>query len=171
MEGNMPNWNSNAITIEGPADKIRALWDAAKAQEDGFLLEAMVPIGEWDYGNAVDAWGTKWDLSDEGLEFNDLGNGRAQIVGWADSAWSPPIEAFQTYVNQNPDVYAEIRYFEPGMGFIGVWDSTTGDRYWEDVHQFVKNGTDDTVLEELMEEFAVWDWYEFDEDEEDAVEE
>ena len=168
MEGRtIPNWNSNVITIEGPADKIRALWDSAKTQTDGFLLEAMSPIGEWDYDTAVNAWGTKWDLSDEGLEFVPGDNGRAMITGWADSAWSPPIEAFQTYANANPDVYAEIRYFEPGMSFIGVWDSENGDQYWEDVHQFVKNGTDDDVLEELMEEFAVWDWYEFDEDEED----
>lgn len=163
----MPNWCNNSIIIEGPADKIRALWESAQAQEGSALLEAMVPIGEWDYGTAVDTWGTKWDISLEGLQLIENENGRAMITGWADSAWSPPIEAFQTYVNANPDVAADIRYFEPGMSFIGIWDSENGEQTWEDVYEFVNNGTDDEVLESLMEEFNVWDWYEFDEDEKD----
>jgi hypothetical protein len=162
----MPNWCSNAITITGPADKIRALWDAANATEDGLLLEAMVPIGEWDYDRAVTAWGTKWDLNGEGLEFTDLGDGTATIEGWADSAWSPPIEAFATYCGNNDDVTAQIDYFEPGMSFIGSWTANDGEQTWEDVGQFAKNGTDDPVLDQLMEDFNVWDWYEFDEEEE-----
>jgi hypothetical protein len=162
----MPNWCSNAITITGPADKIRALWDAANATEDGLLLEAMVPIGEWDYDRAVTAWGTKWDLNGEGLEFTDLGDGTATIEGWADSAWSPPIEAFATYCGNNDDVIAQIDYFEPGMSFIGSWTANDGEQTWEDVGQFAKNGTDDPVLDQLMEDFNVWDWYEFDEEEE-----
>jgi hypothetical protein len=168
----MPNWCSNSIIIEGPADKIRALWDAAKANEDGFLLEAMAPIGEWDYNRAVETWGTKWDLSDEGLDFVDNGDGRAQIAGWADSAWSPPIEAFQSYANANDDCYLEIRYFEPGMSFIGVWDNEGGDAYWEDVGQLVESKADeeDDVIAELFEQFNVWDYYEDEEDEEEVDE-
>ena len=77
----MPNWNSNAITLTGPVDKIRALWDAAQPAEgkDGSLLEAMVPIGDWDYGTAVESWGTKWDISLECLEFTYLGDCTATI--------------------------------------------------------------------------------------------
>ena len=164
----MPNWNFNSIIIEGPAEKIRALWESAKAQKDSFLLEAMVPIGEWDYDTAIKAWGTKWDLSDEGLELSDLGNGLAQIVGGAESAWAPPIEAFQTYANANEDVYLELRYFEPGMSFIGVWDSRGGDAYWEDVGSLLETTKEeDAVLFELLEEFNVWDWYDLDEDEDE----
>lgn len=162
----MPNWCSNAITIKGPADKIRALWDAAYEQ-DCFLLEAMVPIGEWDYDAAVGKWGTKWDISLEGLEFVDLGDGTATIEGWADSAWSPPIEAFATYCGNNDDVTAQIDYFEPGMSFIGRWTDADGEATWEDVGQLAKNGTDNAVLDQLMEDFNVWDWYE---DEEENLE-
>jgi hypothetical protein len=162
----MPNWCSNAITIKGPVDKIRALWDAAQPAEgkDGSLLEAMVPIGEWDYDRAVQEWGTKWDISLEGLEFVDLGDDTAAIQGWADSAWSPPIEAFATYCGNDDDVTAQIDYFEPGMSFIGSWTANDGEQTWEDVGQFAKNGTDDPVLEQLMEDFNVWDWYEEDEE-------
>jgi hypothetical protein len=161
----MPNWCSNSITIEGPADKIRALWAAAQSNESG-LLEAMVPQGEWDYDRAVAAWGTKWDISLEGLDFVDNGEGRAMITGWADSAWSPPIDAFQTYANANEDVYLELKYFEPGMSFIGVWDSEGGDAYWEDVGGLVAQEAEneDDVIMELFEHFNVWDCYEADEE-------
>jgi hypothetical protein len=169
----MPNWNSNSINIEGPADTIRALWAAAQPAEgkDGSLLEAMAPIGEWEYDTAVAAWGTKWDVSLEGLEFVDRDNGRAAITGWADSAWSPPIEAFQTYAEKNPDVYLELKYFEPGMSFIGVWDSNQGDTVWEvDDSLLLTTEEEDPVLYGLLEHFNASGWYDTDEEEEVAEE-
>jgi hypothetical protein len=161
----MPNWCSNTITIEGPAEKIRALWEAANSKEDSGLLEAMVPIGEWEYDHAVQNWGTKWDISNEGLEFTDNGNGRAMITGWADSAWAPPVTAFQTWANANEDCELEIKYFEPGMCFVGVWDSQGGDAYWEDIGSLLETTEEeDAVLYDLLDHFNVWDWYESDED-------
>lgn len=163
----MPNWCNNTITIEGPVGKIRALWDSAQPAEgkDGSLLEAMVPIGEWQYNTAVGAWGTKWDVSLEGLEFADLGNGRAEITGYADSAWNPPLEAFLTYANENADVYMEIRYFDPGSRFIGVWDSEGSNAYWEHVDSLLKTtAEEDAVLYDLLDHFDAWDCYETDED-------
>ena len=53
----MPNWCSNDIVISGPEDKIKDLWEAAQFKEG--LLEAIAPIGEWDYDTAVAEWGTK----------------------------------------------------------------------------------------------------------------
>lgn len=165
----MPNWCNNSITIEGPADKIRALWAASQDKDSG-LLEAMVPVGEWDYDRAVQNWGTKWDISLEGV-LKELPDGRAQILGYADSAWSPPLEAFQTYANANEDVYLELKYFEPGMAFVGVWDSEGGDAYWDNVGSLLDTTKDDdAVLYELLEHFNVWDWFETDEDEESVEE-
>jgi hypothetical protein len=168
----MPNWNSNAITIKGPVDKIRALWDAANPNSEyAGLLEAMVPIGEWDYDRAVQAWGTKWDINGEGLEFTDLGDGTATIEGWADSAWSPPIEAFATYCGNNDDVTAQLDYFEPGMAFIGRWTNTDGEQTYEDVGALLETTADeDPMLYELMEYFDVWGWYETDEEDEENLE-
>lgn len=167
----MPNWNNNSITITGPTDKIRALWDSAQPAEgkDGSLLEAMVPIGEWDYDRAVASWGTKWDISLEGLQFEDLGDSKSQITGYADSAWSPPIEAFQTYAEANEDCSLEIKYFEPGMAFVGVWDSEGGDAYWEGVGDLLETtAEEDAVLHDLLQHFDVWSWYD-DEEETEAV--
>jgi hypothetical protein len=168
----MPNWCNNSITIEGPADKIRALWDAANPNSEyAGLLEAMVPIGEWDYDTAVSKWGTKWDVNGEGLDFELLPDGRAQITGWADSAWAPPQAAFQTYAGLNEGVYLELRYFEPGMSFVGVWDSEGGDDYWDNVGDLLDTTEEeDAVLYELLGYFDVWDWYETDEDDEENLE-
>jgi hypothetical protein len=186
----MPNWCNNTITIEGDADKIRALWDAAQAADSG-LLNAMVPMPDglrgtikgtgddaqvtehdgftnW-YDWSVARWGTKWEVNMEGLEFEDLGNGRAQITGYADSAWGPPVDAFQTYANANPDVQMELKYFEPGMAFIGVWDTEGGDAYWENVGGLLEvTEEEDPVIYELLEHFDVWSWYDTDEDEEES---
>ena len=160
----MPNWCSCSITIKGPAVKICALWVAANSKEDAGLLEAMVPIGEWEYDTAVNAWGTKWDISNEGLEFT-ASQGRATISGWADSAWTPPVTAFQTWALANEDCELELKYFEPGMGFIGVWDSDGGDAYWEEVGSLLETTEEeDAVLYDLLDHFNVWDWYEEEEE-------
>lgn len=189
----MPNWCSNSISISGPVAKIQAIWDAAQADQSG-LLNALVPMpvalrdtikGTGDenqtelhdgftnwYDWSVSRWGTKWDVDTEGLHFEDLGNGQAQILGGFESAWSPPVEAFQAYANVNPDVEMELKYFEPGMGFVGVWDSLGGDAYWDDVGGLIlqEAENDDEVLQDLFEVFNVWDWYEVDPDDEENLE-
>lgn len=171
----MPNWCSNNITIQGPADMIRALWDAAQPAEgkDGSLLEAMVSIGEWDYDTAVNTWGTKWDISLEGLQFELLPDGRAMIQGWFESAWSPPIGAYEKFCENNNDVYICASYFEPGMSFIGIWDNEDiGDVCYDDVGGLIvgKAEEDDSQLMDLFDEFNVWDWYETDEEDEENLE-
>jgi hypothetical protein len=182
----MPNWCNNTINIEGPADKIRALWDAANAPGDDVgLLNALNPMPveltdtvadgsegvNW-YNWRVSNWGTKWEVDLEGLEFSDMGNGRAQIVGYADSAWSPPLDAFQAYANANDDVYLELKYFEPGMSFMGVWDSEGGDAYYDDVGDMLEvTEEEDAVVFELLEHFNVRDWYDTEEDEDEPEDE
>jgi len=154
----MPNWCNNDITIRGSKETIGQLWE--DAQEKNGLLEAMAPIGEWDYGTAVDTWGTKWDVSLEGLEYADHGDGTAEIAGWADSAWSPPVEAFQSFCDSMDGVYAELVYFEPGVAFTGRWDSEgTNDHYEIDTE-----AEDLGIPEELNEHFDIASWYELDEE-------
>lgn len=183
----MPNWCNNSITITGPADKIAALWAAATKDGDAGLLNAMVPMpaalrgtvkGSGDeaqteqhdghtnwYDWSVDRWSTKWDVEVEGLEFSDMNDGRAQISGGFDSAWAPPINAFQNYANANDDVEMELKYFEPGMSFIGVWDTEGGDAYYDSLGDLLETTEEeDAVLYELMEYFDIWTWYD-DEDE------
>jgi hypothetical protein len=170
----MPNWCNNTIVIEGPAEKIRALWAAATTvNEEHGLLNALNPMPEdladtvadgsampnW-YNWRVTNWGTKWDVNQEGLEFSDLGDGRARIEGYADSAWAPPLEAFYAYADLNEDVYMELKYFEPGMSFMGAWDTVGVDAYYDDVGDILEiTEEEDAVVYELLEHFDVWSWY------------
>jgi hypothetical protein len=132
----MPNWCNNNIEITGPIDKIKALWDATQA-EDGGLLNAMVPMPvelkdtvkgsngdavNW-YDWSVTNWGTKWDVGLEGIEYTDNGDGTATISGYFDSAWSPPIEAYNRFLEANEDCSLTGSYYEMGCDFAGFYDN------------------------------------------------
>ena len=159
----MPNWCSNSLIIRGNVETLSELKPVLEAGEG--LLEAIKPIGEWEYGNAVEAWGTKWDISTEGLQFTDHGDGTAEIEGYFDSAWSPPVEAFQQLAEDWDSCYIELKYFEPGMCFVGVFDSEGGDAYYEGVDELLDTtAEEDSVLHELLEDFNVSEWYDTDEE-------
>ena len=137
----MPNWCNNSITITGPKDQIKSLWESAQTAAEGSfgLLNAMVPMPQelegttspsdtpnW-YDWRVSNWGTKWDIDDTGLEFEDNGDGTASITGWFDSAWSPPIDAYNTFLEENPEVELYATYEEGGMDFAGLYDNGADD--------------------------------------------
>ena len=164
----MPNWCSNSLTIKGDASTLVALKKIIESDGEG-LLEAIAPIGEWDYDKAVAHWGTKWDITTEGLEYTDNGDGTAEITGYFDSAWAPPIEAFQSLADDWDSCYIELLYEEPGMCFVGCWDSEGADDHYE-----YDGATSDTVRnmipEYLVEHFALderLDEYEQEEEEEE----
>jgi hypothetical protein len=161
----MPNWCNNSITITGSTQTIKTLWEEAHSAADGEfgLLNAMYPMpqelkdttapsadGSMDwYAWRTSEWGTKWDVSDEGLEFEDNGDGTASITGWFDSAWAPPVGAFEEFTGMMDGVYAEIYYHEPGMAFVGYWSSEGGDDYYE-YHEGA-----DTIPDYLDEYFGI----------------
>ena len=149
----MPNWCSNSLTIKGDASTLVQLKDVIEKDGDG-LLEAIKPLGEWDYGTAVDKWGTKWDVSTEGLEYTDNGDGTATIEGWFDSAWSPPIDAFQTLADDWDSCYIELLYEESGMCFVGCWDSEGGDDHYE-YSDFTSKNIRDNIPGYLVDHFAL----------------
>jgi len=163
----MPNWCSNNFSITGNVESIKDLWEAAQtAGPDGDfgLLNAIAPIGEWDYGTAVETWGTKWDVSDEGLEFIDHGDGTASITGWFDSAWAPPIGAYEQLAADFDSCIIEASYFEPGMDFAGFWSSENGEEHLDNLHDEWEKGDDASDLYKqlddeynLSEQFQEWD--------------
>ena len=162
----MPNWCTNSLTIRGDASTLVQLKEIIESDGEG-LLEAIAPIGEWDYGTAVEKWGTKWDISTEGLEYTDNGDGTAEITGWFDSAWSPPIEALHALSQDWDSCYIELLYEEPGMCFVGCWDSEGADDHYE-YNQFTSETIKDNVPAYLVEHFALderLDMYEQEEEE------
>ena len=167
----MPNWCNNSITITGPRDKITALYNEAVkgevAGEDRGLLHAMMPMPQelegttspsdgpnW-YDWRVSNWGTKWEVSSEGLELSEDGT---EITGWFDSAWAPPLGAFQHYIEQNDDVNITCYYEEPGMDFVGKWEDGD-DQYMDGVQEicehYIKTGEypDDELFRDIDEYF------------------
>ena len=104
--------------LEGPAETINQVWENAK-QVDG-LLEAICPLGEWEYNKATSTWGTKWDVELTDLEYTETADGKTgTISGGFDSAWAPPTEAFESFLGNNPDCEAELLFFEGGNDFCG----------------------------------------------------
>jgi hypothetical protein len=181
----MPNWCSNSITISGPKDKIKDLYDRAMSEGDDGLLNAMHPMpaelndttapsedgADW-YSWRVNNWGTKWDVNLEG-EFTDNEDGTAEITGWFDSAWAPPIGAYETFLEANEDCSIWASYDEPGMDFAGVYEDGD-DLYLEDVHTSVMDvltghktlEETDPLFQKLNEEFEFIEnrsqWYDLD---------
>ena len=172
----MPNWCSNSITISGSTDTIKQLWDDAHVGDDFGLLNAMVPMPKeldgttkgtdgdavnW-YDWRVTNWGTKWDISDEGLEYVDNGDGTSVIQGWFDSAWAPPIEAYNTFLDDMDGCYIEATYEEGGMDFAGIY-TDSDDQYMEGLSEWcekVVRGTcalEDTpeLFQKLEDEFEL----------------
>ena len=164
----MPNWCNNSITISGPVETVKQLWeDAQTAHEGEFgLLSAIAPMPKelegttapqdtpnW-YDWRVSNWSTKWDISDEGLEFIDNGDGTAMISGWFDSAWSPPIGAYEKFCDDMDNCSLEASYYEPGMDFGGFWRDGD-DIIFEDLNTQLKQPVDewDDLFKEFEQEY------------------
>lgn len=137
----MPNWCDNSITITGPAEKILDVWSKAQDPESG-LINALVPMPvelkgttapsddvNW-YTWRIHNWGTKWDVSLEGLELVTA-DGTATISGWFSSAWSPPTGAYETFCDENPGCSIKALYNESGCCFAGKWNNEIGDDYYD----------------------------------------
>jgi hypothetical protein len=80
------------------------------------------------YDYCVNEWGTKWDIGGDGCEALDRGTqyGPGLILNF-DSAWSPPIGAYEKLCDLGFDIRAY--YYEGGMNFAGIWDNGDDDFY------------------------------------------
>jgi len=175
----MPNWCNNSIKIVGDVETLSQLKPVIKAGSG--LLQAIAPMPaelegttapsdepNW-YDWCVSNWGTKWD-PEVHLEFTDNGDGTAEITGWFDTAWGPPIEAFNTLAGDWDSCYIELMYEEGGMGFVGCWDSEGADDHYE-YDDFTSDNIRDNIPEYLVDHFALDERlseYEQDEEEETA---
>ena len=124
----MPNWCSNSVILRhnDPAEISRA----AEAFRRGEFLSQLVPdpSGEENLGWAVANWGTKWDVGGDGHEAVVTDNGQSACFNF-DSAWAPPITAYEHMTQQGFRI--EAMYYESGCGFAGMWDSEFGDDYYD----------------------------------------
>lgn len=152
----MPNWCNNVIELahENPAMLERAkdalnrgeflqefipvpeelkivagrVGDDADEAQKKLMEDTERNLEKFGYGNwydfCVGEWGTKWDVGGDGMTC-EIENGR--ISTSFDSAWSPPIAAYEKLVDLGFSVRAY--YYEGGMCFAGVWEDFNDDYY------------------------------------------
>jgi hypothetical protein len=143
----MPNWCGNTLTLTHEDPEMIAR--AKTAFAEGRLLDEFIPIAsgikdtispnrdadqahalreqygysDW-YDYCVNEWGTKWDIGDgNGIQTWD----DHELVVYFDSAWAPPIAAYEKLQDLGFTVYAT--YYEPGCAFAGIFDEHGDDCY------------------------------------------
>ena len=144
----MPNWCNNNLTLTH--DDPAMIQRAADALLRGEFLNEFIPVpkdlqivagrvGDGDeqrelerktaenvekygYGNwydfCVGEWGTKWDVGCEGT--TDVRDDGKMLHTYFDSAWAPPVNAYDKLVAMGFGVNA--MYYEGGMGYAGAYD-------------------------------------------------
>ena len=160
----MPNWCNNNISITGPnkiIDKIEKITE--EKNEDG-LLQYFYPMpkelrettadgskrkklqkkyghDDW-YSWAVENWSTKWDLNEfYGVDRNYINDDESTIHFGFDSAWAPPIGAYQYWISENSNCSIRASYYEGGCDFMGIWDN--GDDICYEISSIAKKGSTD----------------------------
>jgi hypothetical protein len=174
----MPNWADNQVTITGPNSVIDKIEKIVKEEDStNGLLNYMSPMpaelrdttadgskdeemikktgySDW-YGWAVDNWGTKWEV----CEFYGVDRQGDTISFGFSSAWSPPINAYQTFLinmsEQKQDVSVKAYYYEGGCDFMGCWDNGDDDCYAPSELKSTDDWWNDGVGAELDEMFNI----------------
>jgi hypothetical protein len=165
----MPNWCNNWVELshKDPAMITRAF----DALERGEFLSEFVPVpqelseatadmkekpellqkyghSDW-YGFCTNEWGTKWDVGEQGN--NDIHPDGLLLTAGFDSAWSPPLNAYQKLVDMGFGVRA--MYYESGMGFCGVWDN--GDDDYHNLENMNSFDVSQAIPQELDDMFGI----------------
>ena len=151
----MPNWCNNTVEIyhDDPKmlERVRSAFNGegllqefipvpkelsdtvsgsfGDTDEQAKLLEkTKANIEKYGYGNwydfCVNEWGTKWEIGADGNPAQDIPGGL--MLGF-DSAWSPPIAAYEKL--QAMGFRIRAMYCESGMAFAGIWDNGDDDYY------------------------------------------
>jgi hypothetical protein len=147
----MPNWCANELEITAPNEVIKEVAATGLSLQKIFpcpeeLLNTTAPAefndkDKYDsnikkYGHPdwytwqVANWGTKWDITlNSDLEPEENEDGTSTIRAGFDSAWGPPVEAFQKLYEKYKakNIYIRLEYFEPGCAFLGVAKTVDGD--------------------------------------------
>ena len=156
----MPNWCYNTITINHSNPEMMNKFKDIVNDDTG-LLQSFIPCPEellddeqqenhnietygyktW-YDWRIANWGVKWDITLEYPTENDDGS----ITVSFDSAWNPPIKAYEKLQELGFSIVAY--YAEPGMRFAGKWDNGD-DEYYNDAKD---------ASQELQDMFDIPSW-------------
>ena len=167
----MPNWCDNQITITGPnsvIDKIEKIVTEEK-DTDGLLNyfhpmpkqleDTTAPSSSADkpqpmvegfdcwYDWRCENWSTKWEVCEfYGVDrqyHSEQNEGESTISFGFSSAWAPPINAYEKFLEKNEECSLRAFYYEGGCDFMGEWydgvddcyapsDYKSTDDFWQD---------------------------------------
>ena len=174
----MPNWCNNSVEIyhDDPAmiERVRTAFNGEGLLQEFIpipedlrnIVAGSVPVAEeaehklkeefnrmtYGYTNwydfCVNEWGTKWEIGADGNPAQDIPGGL--MLGF-DSAWSPPIAAYEKLTEMGFRIRA--MYYEPGMAFAGVWEEGQDDYY--EYGGLDSKGIAETLPAELDEAFGI----------------
>ena len=174
----MPNWCNNSVVLKhnDPAmierarnafngegllqefipvpQALRDTVSGSMGEDKREAHEAQQKANREQYGYAnwydfcVNEWGTKWEIGADGNPAQDIDGGL--VLGF-DSAWSPPIAAYEKLLEMGFEI--EAMYYEPGMAYAGVWDNGHDDYY--EYGGLDSKGIAETLPAELDEAFGI----------------
>ncbi len=84
--------------------------------------EGTIRKGSWWDWNVIN-WGTKWDFGCDGQEVEWDGSNNLTVFFL--TAWCPPTELFE-YMTSEHGFHICGEFLEPGMDFLGRWESDIG---------------------------------------------
>ena len=176
----MPNWCSNYVelTHENP-DMIRRAEDAfnrgtllaefipvpgslqitaGRVGDDNDVNQKALEVQQQEnislhgyanwYDYCVNEWGTKWDVGGDAQRNEIVGN---TFNASFESAWGPPIQAFEKLEEMGFTVSAY--YYESGMGFCGVFSEGVDDYF--DIGEMSSADVADLLPDVLDEMFCI----------------
>jgi hypothetical protein len=125
---------------EGPDDSPEQMALVAKEESN---LEKHGYRNWYDW--CVAEWGTKWNAGGEDngdmiVDYDEDVDDTGIALFTFDTAWAPPVGIFQKLKELHPDLEVSGRYYEPGMGYFGIWDDGD-DRGYDFEH--LENGSKD----------------------------
>jgi len=117
------------------------------------------------YDFCVNEWGTKWDVGGDDSTV-DYEEGATSVRFSFDSAWAPPVMAYEKLEALGFSV--EGYYYEPGMGFVGVYRDGYDECY--DYSGTTSATVRDAIGEELDDYFCISEsMADYEEEEKDEV--
>ena len=155
----MPNWCDNQITITGPnsvIDKIEKIVKEDDSHENNGLLNFFHPMPKELEGTTSPSssskkpqpmiegfdcwydwrchnWSTKWEVCEfYGVDrqyLKEQNEGESTISFGFSSAWAPPINAYEKFLENNSNCFIRAYYYEGGCDFMGLWEDGIDDCY------------------------------------------
>lgn len=132
-----------AGSVGDPAEQAKLEADTARNVEE-------LGYGNW-YDYCVSEWGTKWDVGEDGA--TDIHPDGTMLNTYFDSAWSPPVAAYDKLVELGFGV--DAYYYEGGMGYAGYYGE-----YGDEEINLEGMSADDIEREhpDLNDAFGIAEW-------------